>query len=361
VTCDVDVLVLGGGPAGAATALALARGGRSVAVVTRSGGSRPRIGETVPPTVIRPLVRLGLWRDFRRDGHVEVPGTVVRWGSDRPYENEAILNAYGCGWHLDRGRFDTMLIGAARAAGAQVRELPRGGSPEYDGRAWQVRLGGRDALRAPFLVDASGRAARTPARRGVRRHRVGRLIALVRYGQAARPDPRTVLESTAVGWWYAAVLPRGRAVIALFTDADLLPRTAVERERFWAAAASGTRLAPCLLSTAAASPTVAARAEPSCLAASSGPDWMAVGDAARTLDPLSGQGITIACESALRAAEVLSDPLRTASLRDYSAWTLAEYRAHLAAGLAYYGRERRWPDSPFWRRRHQQWSRARRH
>ncbi|HEX7637975.1 MAG TPA: FAD-dependent oxidoreductase, partial [Burkholderiaceae bacterium] len=45
----VDVLVLGGGPAGCATALCLARQGHRVAVVERTRYEAPRVGETLSP------------------------------------------------------------------------------------------------------------------------------------------------------------------------------------------------------------------------------------------------------------------------------------------------------------------------
>ena len=52
---DLDVLVIGGGPAGSACAIRLARGGARVAIVEASEFSRFRIGETIAPSV-RPLL-----------------------------------------------------------------------------------------------------------------------------------------------------------------------------------------------------------------------------------------------------------------------------------------------------------------
>jgi flavin-dependent dehydrogenase len=84
-----------------------------------------------------------------------------------------------------------------------------------------------------------------------------------------------------------------------------------------------------------------------------GADWVAVGDAARTVDPLSGQGVTEACRSAIQAAEALADRGDASALRALSAGNAAAHRRDVVTGLGHYRRETRWPRSPFWVRRHQ--------
>ena len=119
---QAEVIVVGGGPAGAAASVALAARGVAVAIVTTARGNPVRIGETVPPTIIHPLTRLGVRDEFLADGHIAAPGTVVCWGDDNPYETDSITNPYGHGWHLDRARFDAH---AARRGGARGRaEVP---------------------------------------------------------------------------------------------------------------------------------------------------------------------------------------------------------------------------------------------
>lgn len=354
MTAAVDVLVVGGGPAGAAAGLALARGGRSAAVLTRARDHRPRIGETVPPTIIGPLVRLGLWDAFLADGHAPAPGTVVCWGGDRPYEHEFILNPYGNGWHLDRARFDAMVVEGARTAGAQVEDLPPGSRIDHDGTGWCARWGDDPArvLRAPFLVDATGRGAGVATRLGIPRRRTDRQIALVRFGRAATTEPRTLIEACPEGWWYAAVLPRQRSVLALFTDADLVPAGAAERKAHWARALAGTRLVRRIDAATDGSRLYAATAASTELSTCAGRRWLAVGDAARALDPLSGQGLSSALETAHRAAEVILDGCRNSALDAYARRGAEEYRTHLSRRREHYRRENRWPDEPFWQRRH---------
>ncbi len=76
-----------------------------------------------------------------------------------------------------------------------------------------------------------------------------------------------------------------------------------------------------------------------------------VGDAARTLDPLSGQGLEVALTSAIRAAAALLGPCRARGLAEFARETTAQQHGHLAGRTARYRREPRWAGSPFWRRR----------
>ena len=211
-----DVVVIGR-PAGAATARDLARRGRSVVLVGRPDRGRARLGETVPPVVVQHLARLGLWETFLAAEHAEAPGTVVSWGSARPYENDFLVDPNGPGWHLDRARFDDMLRDAAVRAGAELVVSP-GFALRRDGAdGWVIRTAGAGGrtVRARWLVDASGRAARVARNQGVERRTGDGLVGLARY-YAAPPDldPRTFVEScealaggtppacpTAGPWW----------------------------------------------------------------------------------------------------------------------------------------------------------------
>ena len=118
-----------------------------------------------------------------------------------------------------------------------------------------------------------------------------------------------------------------------------------------AEALAATRLIRDLAIDADTSRTWTAPAHTAAPAACTGPGWVAVGDAARTLDPLSGQGLTAALASALLAARAVLAPDPASALEGYGARIQALHRAHIEAGRAQYLRERRFTDSPFWQRR----------
>ena len=350
-----DVIVFGAGPAGAAAAAVIARKGLSVALLGKPANSAPRIGETVPPEVTRVLAQLGLCERFRTHGHIAAPGIVAMWGDERPHENDFLFNAYGPGWHLDRARFDDMLREAARHAGADVCDSAVV-SCSRGSQGWSVQVGAERGARTlgRWAIDATGRAAWLARQTGARRERSDRLVALVRF--AAGPgsgETRTLIEAQAYGWWYAAPLPDNRAIVALFTDPDLLPGGARARAQLWDRSFAATRL----ISSFASFSTSPLYGFPASSARSSlcaGHDWIAIGDAAQSHDPLSGQGIVKAMISAMRAAEfVAAGRQAPADIEEFRDTCDREYEQYLMLRRAHYRREQRWPGQPFWRRRHQ--------
>src|SRR5262249_56659552 len=116
-----DVVVAGGGPAGAVAALDLSRRGFRVALIEQSAYETPRVGETLPPELRRPLTELGVWDRFLSScERLESYGIRSSWETPAARHRDFLFNPYGCGWHVDRARFDAMLAGAAAEAGAEL-------------------------------------------------------------------------------------------------------------------------------------------------------------------------------------------------------------------------------------------------
>jgi flavin-dependent dehydrogenase len=71
-------------------------------------------------------------------------------------------------------------------------------------------------------------------------------------------------------------------------------------------------------------------------------------------DPLSSQGIEQALESGVMAGQALERHLLgdDAAVPQYAAQTNEVFRRYAQLYKSYYGREQRWPQSTFWRRRH---------
>jgi flavin-dependent dehydrogenase len=362
-----DVIVIGGGVAGLATAIALRSEGYSVAVIERQLNNRAQIGEIFVPEVRLPLTTLDLWDDFLALGCAQAAARLSVWGSDRLDQADYVFNAYGNGWLVVRPSFDRMLSrvvvdrGVKLFAKARLQRVSR-----EDNRTWRLTLscGGMSrVVCSPFAVAATGRASSVLRQADETRRTYDRLVAIVaRVGRPASwhlDDHRPLIEATADGWWFSLLFPDGEVHLAIMTDSDLA-RTAIRR------AGSRPAMLHALLHRASHTrerldDRLDLLGPPQVVAANTYINdrivedaKLFVGDAALAIDPLAGQGSFAALDAGIRAAEAVGEYFRAGiqPLYDYSREERRRFERYLADRTAYYRLEQRWPHSPFWKRRH---------
>lgn len=357
-----DVVILGGGPAGLATAIGLRRqpgmDGVRILVAEAAGEGRQRVGESAPPALPVPLGQLGLMERFRADGHRPCPGTASLWGRDAVGHNDFMYDPLGPAWRLDRRRFDPMLAEAARQAGAEVVFDAPFQQAEADGQGgFRLTLGGGCEVSARWVVDATGPRAVFARHLGVRRLVDDTFFACARFPVigAGMLTMQTLLEATPEGWWYAARLPDGRAIVMATVDRAGLK--AIEDESGWHAALARTRLIGPSLSRVELDWSGAAMVEPvrsGRLERVGGAQWLAVGDAAASFDPITSQGVYKALADGVEVSRLLARLLRGESgdgLAAREAAVAERFTQYRDQRRYLYGLENRWPEAPFWRAR----------
>ncbi len=361
IAARYDVAVAGGGPAGAAAALTLGRAGLRVLLADAGDDGGFRVGESLPPSGRALLSELGVLDGVLAAGHVPSYGTQSIWGGAGPVYDDFIFQRPGTGLQLDRQKFDAMLREAARSAGVVVvdgrlRVEPRGGLPH------RLYFRSREdrGIESQWLIDASGRSARVARSLGAKRLRRDLLMAsYLRLGSARGNDRQssTLVEAVSDGWWYSVLLPCGERLVAFLCDADATSRRGLtETGALWNKLQRTQSLAA-LCRDHAYAPLGRPRG---CDASSGGLDricgerWLAVGDAAVAFDPLSSKGIANALYTGIRGAGAVIRALAgepTAPAR-YAAHVAEIFRVYGAQLAQVYALERRWPNAPFWRRRH---------
>ncbi|MGW1991838.1 tryptophan 7-halogenase [Embleya sp. NPDC001921] len=359
-----DVVVAGGGPAGSAAAITLAGAGRRV-LLADVGTGPPAVGEALPGAARTLLADLGLADADTAPGHLACYATQSAWGSPHPVTVSAISDPNGPGRHLDRALFDRRLRERARAAGAEVAEhTPVGAPARHADGTWSVPLGRaarRERVVCDWIVDATGRRATVATGSGGARRRThDALVAthLTLAGPTAPDtDASTLVEAGADGWWYTALLPGDRRLLAYFTDADLPAARAGEPAGFRALLGETTQVARRLSGWPVPKDAMPRRAPAhgAHLDRVCGDGWVAAGDAAVAFDPLSAQGILTALYTGLSAGHTVHACLsgRPDAPDTYRARVADLLHAYRRNHHAAYAAERRWPDRPFWQRRHQ--------
>jgi flavin-dependent dehydrogenase len=367
VSSSHEVVILGGGPAGCAAALTLARAGVArVLVIEASHYEHERVGESIPPDARRLFDQLGLLDAFMAERHEPCLGSCSAWGSEARGYNDFMFNPYGHGWHLDRRRFDAFLAARVEAAGVELRRGIKFLDVVEDGHARTLSLGdaqGESArVQAEFVIDATGQRSIYAKRMGARPRELDRLVAVA--GSFELPDDDgdrlfklTLLEAVEQGWWYTARLPDRRVAVAVATSHELYKQLRLDREPTWHEALGQTRHVSERLRRAGATPiegSLAVHLAPSFLLDQMhGQHWLAIGDAASSYDPISSQGIYKALADGIAGGRALVEALggRREALGEYAEQVERRFTEYAKQRGYFYEQEQRWADAPFWSER----------
>ena len=359
------IAIIGGGPAGAATALSLLQSGKhDVRLFNARQRSEIKIGESIPPAASPVLERLGASHFLSEKIHLACSGSVSIWGANTPGHNDFWLNPVGKGFHLDRNQFDLQLYRAAQSQGAQCFDGWRLHSvaQQASGFALQFKLedGEEKSMDVDFVVDASGQSACFARRLGVVRNVLDEVISLCAIFplvNGLQMSNRSFAEAVENGWWYAARLPGERVIVSLTSDANIIKEQRLINPEKWNQQLHKTQglkewLPPVLLQQL---PELQVKAAPSAiLSRVTGINWLAVGDAASSYDPLTAAGITKALMHGEQAGSAITRACREKddrAISDYQDMVFDQFNQYVSLRHQLYLAESRYHKLPFWQRR----------
>ncbi|PRQ03681.1 putative FAD-dependent oxidoreductase LodB [Enhygromyxa salina] len=338
-----DVIIVGGGPAGSCAANLLAGEGAEVVVLERERFPRFHVGESLLPTELAVLERLGVDLDavpfLRKHGAVFIDERSGR--SSRFSFDEGLPGTPDHAHQIDRATFDHELLRAAARAGARVRERHEVVDVELGADEVRVRVralaepGGAEAaaeyeLRGRYLVDATGHDTLLARRsRSVEPYRGFGRAAAFRHYRGLAPEINAELHERGDvivkivddGWMWVIPLITGDMSVGLVKAKGKLEAALLERE----------------IAESPLLQRLSAGAQPSPIrlignfsyrnTTPQGPRFACIGDAACFLDPIFSSGVALAFAGAERLADLLGPALREG--REAEAELMVPLREHM--------------------------------
>jgi 1H-pyrrole-2-carbonyl-[peptidyl-carrier protein] chlorinase len=347
---DVPVVIIGGGPAGSTLGAYLAKAGVQHMILDQAVHPRPHVGESLVCSTTRIFEDINFLPVMEQERFVRKYGAVwTHWGQEREHvirfrEIPELGLTQDYTYHVDRSRFDQLLLQHATSQGSQVRENARVESVEFDagGAATGVRFrenGQERSLRCNLVVDASGRSTVIGSQLRLKRpDALFNQFAVHNWFEGVDRGPANTADyihihilSLPRAWvWLIPINETVTSVGVVTMGSDFAKRDEPVEKFFARHIASHPLLARRM---AGARPLHDFTREGNysyMMDRFAGDGWLLVGDAARFVDPVFSSGVSIAMESAKRAASVI---IRALERKDVRAGAFGEYEKTLRNGM----------------------------
>ncbi|QHI35058.1 Putative FAD-dependent oxidoreductase LodB [Kordia antarctica] len=350
------VVIVGGGPAGIATAITLLSKGIDCCVVEAHKTPIRKSGEAIPPNAKPLLKQLGILSLVENEKHKVYYGNKSCWGSDILEQKEFIADKFGHGFLLDRLYFETQLQDLYKNTNASFYsgyKLKKVVSNEKEVSTTIENDSETIKLKSNFIVDATGRKASVCRHLGVQKETLDSQFAITFNVKISNNIPNEIsVEATKNGWWYVAPFTENEITMMFFTLKEIIPDKE-NIEIFLQKELQTTIHLSKIIKNIKIETIKIMPAGTSCLQIPYGKNWLAVGDAAYSFDPISSYGITSALASGFYGGHAVADYLngKEEALEVYRYVMENAFQAYLHKLIAHYEVEKRWKQSYFWMNR----------
>ena len=347
---DAQVIIIGGGPAGSTLGAYLARAGVRHLILDQAVHPRAHVGESLVCSTTRIFQDIDFLPVMEREKFVRKHGAVwTHWGEQHEHvirfrEIPELGLTQDYTYHVDRSRFDQLLLQHAAAQGSRVLENTRVEKVEFDaaGTAVGVRVkqnGQERRLRCQLVVDASGRNTVIGSQLRLKRHdALFNQFAVHNWFEGVDRGPDETADyihihilSLPQAWvWFIPINPTVTSV-GIVTKGSDFAKNQESAESFFARHIAAHPLLVRRMANARPLHEFTREGNYSyVMDRFAGDGWLLVGDAARFVDPVFSSGVSVAMESAKRAAAAIT---RALGRNDVSAAALADYEQTLRSGM----------------------------
>src|ERR1051326_2236488 len=318
-----DVIVVGGGPAGSSCCIFCAQRGLSVALLDRARFPRTKVcGDFLNPRCWEVFERLGVAEQVRSLLHHESPGFLFSTLGGRVVRIEFAeeIRRRQRSVAVSRRLLDDCLVRHAKASGVEVFDSATVTGLRREG-CWLVEFqgpNGRGVAATPALIGADGRHSFVGRQAGLLRHepkddRVG--IQFI-FRDVSRMSDCIQLHQLPDGYCGAVKIGDGLANVCMVVPKHLAARQTPDSLRANPALAGFLDGAALAEKPHSITPILGAGYR------ASGDGVLLVGDAARVIEPFTGQGIYFA----LRTGELAAEAIARRNLPGYQSALDIEYR-----------------------------------
>lgn len=353
-----QVIIVGAGPAGLAASLTLTAHRISHCLIDANKPTTAKIGDALPPNA-KPLLRqLGILELLNSREHIPYYGNKSSWGTDEIHEKEFITGTNGHGYLLDRLHFEKQL-------GQLVQNNQTSFYKEFQVKNVinkeefiEVNIQ-KDAIKTQiqgqFIMDATGRKASVCRYLGIKKTNLDTQLTISFWHQPKHKISQQILiEATENGWWYLAPNTNNQVNCMFFTLKELLP----QKDRFTPFLEDEIHKTKHIqhIIHPTEEELLSHKIMPSgtsYLDKPYGKNWLAIGDASFSYDPISSYGITSALASGYYGAHAIASKLANEedAFLTYHYVLVNGVSSYLQKLKHQYSIEKRWPHSYYWNNR----------